>query len=163
MLFVTLHGGKPEKNPHKNNVHAYDGDGKQITSSVLEDSQGVPLDELRGIYLFGKYLYVVVANKDHDSVLCYQGSGTTYQFAGRFVSGESCASISHPFDLTFDDSGNCYVSNQDTNMVTRLAISDGGKIGIPAPVAPVLPANGKFLPGTFVASSASLQPSTTPV
>jgi hypothetical protein len=28
MLFVTLHGGQPGKHPLRNNVHAYDKDGK---------------------------------------------------------------------------------------------------------------------------------------
>jgi hypothetical protein len=51
MLLVTLHGGKPEKNPHKNNIHAYDKDGSKMSASVLDDTEGVILDELRGIPL----------------------------------------------------------------------------------------------------------------
>jgi hypothetical protein len=164
MLFVTLHGGKPENNPHKNNVQAFDKDGNKITPSVLEDTPGVLLDELRGIYRFGNYLYVVNANKTQNSVLCYQGSGTSYQFVGKFVSADSCKGILHPFDLTFDSDGHCYVSSQDTNVVSRLVVSADGKTGKPAPVAPALPANGKFLPGTFVASSVgNLGGPTTPV
>ncbi len=153
MLFVTLHGGKPGKHPVKNNVHAYDKDGKLITPSVLEDTDGVTLDELRGIYLVGKYLYVVNANDTQNSVLCYKGSETDYGFVGKFVSKDTCSGILHPFDLTFDGAGYCYVSSQDTNVVTRLTVSEDGKTGTPAPVAPALPAHGKFLPGTFVASS----------
>jgi hypothetical protein len=153
MLFVTLHGGKPEQDPKKNNVHAHDKDGKKITSSVLEDTEGVTLNELRGIYLVGKYLYVANANNTQNSVLCYEGSETKYNFVGKFVSRETCKGILHPFDLTFDGAGHCYVSSQDTNVVTRLKVSADGKIGTPAPVAPALPAHGKFLPGTFVASS----------
>ncbi|MGB7845506.1 MAG: hypothetical protein WBL63_07810 [Candidatus Acidiferrum sp.] len=165
MLFVTLHGGKPEKNPHKNNVHAYDKGGTNITPSVLEKTEGVILDELRGIHHFGKYLYVVNANKTQNGLLCYRGSRTNYRFAGTFVSRETCRGILHPFDLTFDGAGHCYVSSQDTNVVTRLKVSAGGKIGKPAPVAPALPAHGKFLPGTFVASSVGnlSKPPTTPV
>jgi hypothetical protein len=153
MLFVTLHGGKPGKHPLKNNVHAYDKDGKLATPSVLEDTDGVTLDELRGIYLVGKYLYVVNANNTQNSVLCYNGSGTDYGFVGKFVSKDTCSGILHPFDLTFDGAGHCYVSSQDTNVVTRLTVSADGKIGTPSPVAPALPTHGKFLPGTFVASS----------
>jgi len=163
MLFVTLHGGKPEKNPHKNNVHAYDKDGKKLTSSVLDDFNGVTLNELRGIYLVGGILYVVNANKNQNSVLCYTGSNTKYAFAGTLASSPTSAGIVHPFDLTFDDGGHCYVSSQDTNVVTKLKISDDGKNGTPDSIAPALPANGQFLPGTFVASSVSLQPPTTPV
>jgi hypothetical protein len=164
MLFVTLHGGKPETNPHKNNVHAYDKDGNKITPSVLEDTEGVILDELRGICCFGNYLYVVNANQTQNSVLCYQGSDTGYRFVSKFVSAETCKGILHPFDLTFDGAGYCYLSSQDTNVVTRLAVSADGKTGTPAAVAPALPAHGKFLPGTFVASSVgNLSSPTTPV
>ena len=165
MLFVTLHGGHPEKNPHKNNVHAYGKDGEKITPSVLDDIEGVTLDELRGIYLVGKFLYVVNANKTQNSVLAFQGSGTSYRFASKVVSNETCRGVLHPFDLTLDGAGYCYISSQDTNVVTRLKLSPDGKTATPAPIAPDLPAQGKFLPGTFVASSVGnlSEPPTTPV
>lgn len=165
MLFVTLHGGKPERNPHKNNIHAYDKDGNRITSSVLGDSEGVILDELRGVYLAGKYLYVANANKTQNSVLCYEGSGTQYRFVSRFASSQTCNSILHPFDFSFDGLGYCYLSSQDTNVVTRLIVSQDGRVGTPAPVAAGLPQSGKFLAGTFVASSNGKlsNPATTPV
>ncbi len=153
MLFVTLHGGKPESDPHKNNIHAYDKDGNKITSSVLDDREDVLLDELRGVQFSGKYLYVIDANKTQNSVLCYEGAGTKYRFASRFASNESCKGILHPFDFAFDGLGYCYLSSQDTNVVTRLSVSDDGRIGRAAPVAAALPASGKFLEGTFVASS----------
>jgi len=163
MLFVTFHGGKPDKNPHLNNVHAYDKDGKKITASILQRADGVTPDELRGIYLINGILYLVNANKEQNSVLCYKGAGTDYKFAGKFITGDSCAGILHPFDFAFDDAGHCFVSSQDTNVVTRLKISADGKTGALAPIAPALPPDGKFLPGTFVASNKSLKPATTPV
>jgi hypothetical protein len=165
MLFVTLHGGHPGKSPKKNNVHAYDKSGKKITPSVLDDIEGVTLDELRGIYLVGKFLYVVNANRTQNSVLAFQGSDSCYKFAGKFASHETCKGILHPFDLTFDGAGLCYVSSQDTNVVTRLKISPGGMSGASAPIASELPSQGKFLPGTFVASSVGnlSDPPTTPV
>lgn len=154
MLLVTLHGGKPESNPHKNNVHAYDKDGTLISTSVLVDSgDGAVLDELRGICLLDGHLYIVDANKDHNSVLCYKGAGTKYTFVSKFVANDTCNGILHPFDLTFDDSGHCYVSSQDTNVVTRLTISADRKTVTPAPIAPALPSTGRFCAGTFVASS----------
>jgi hypothetical protein len=163
MLFVTFHGGKPEKNPHKNNVHAYDKDGKQITASVLDDTEGVILDELRGIYFFRNLLYVAIANKMQNNLLCYQGSDTHYRFVSRFASQATCKGILHPFDLTFDGTKYCYVSSQDTNLVTRLTVSADGKTGTPAPIASALV--GTFLSGTFVASSVGTlsDPATTPV
>ena len=154
MLFVTLHGGKPQSDPHKNNVHAYHKDGTRICTSVLLDSGGgLTLDELRGIYLVDKRLYVVNANKDQNSILCYAGAGTEYTFVSKFVAKDSCNGIAHPFDLTFDDSGHCYVSSQDTNIVTRLRVSADRKTATAAPLAPALPAAGQFYPGTFIGSS----------
>jgi hypothetical protein len=156
MLFVTLHGGKPGKSPHKNNVHAYDKGGNRITHCVLDDVENVILDELRGVYRSGKYLYVVNANQTQNSVLCFEGSDTNYKFVGKFVSCETCKGVLHPFDLTFDGAGHCYVSSQDTNVVTRLRVLQEGKAAEPAPIAPALlevHAHGNFLPGTFVASS----------
>jgi hypothetical protein len=163
MLFVTFHGGKPEKNPHKNNVHAYDKDGNQITGSVLDDTDGVILDELRGICFFRNLLYLVIANKMQNNLLCYEGTGTHYRFVSRFASQATCRGILHPFDLTFDGAQYCYVSSQDTNVVTRLTVSPDGKTGRPAPIASALV--GTFLPGTFVASSVGTlsDPATTPV
>ena len=164
MLFVTFHGGKPGRHPHKNNVHAYDKNGKLITPSVLEDTDGVVLDELRGIQSVGPYLYVAVANRTQNSLLCYEGSKTRYRFVGKFASRETTKGILHPFDFTFDDD-NCYLSSQDTNVVTRLAVAKAGKVGKPAPIPSALPAHGKFLPGTFVASSVGSlsRPATTTV
>jgi len=165
MLFVTLHGGKPGKHPLKNNVHAYDKDGKLITPNVLEESDGVLLDELRGIYRAGNLLYVANANRTQNNLLCYQGSDTSYRLVSTFVSQATCKGVLHPFDFTFDGAGYCYVSSQDTNLVTRLKVSADGKTGTPALVAAALPAHGNFLPGTFVASSAGnlSEPPTTAV
>jgi hypothetical protein len=163
MLFVSFHGGKPEKNPHKDNIHAYDKDGTKLTPTVLQQPDGVTLDELRAIYVVGKFLYVVNANKNENCILCYSGKDADYKFVGKFASHADCPAILHPFDLAFDGASNCYVSSQDTNVVTRLKISGGGKTAAPAPVAPALPKCGNFLPGTFVASSVSLELATTPV
>jgi hypothetical protein len=165
MLLVTFHGGKPSAHPLRNNVHAYDKDGKLMSSSVLDDTEGVTLDELRGIHSYGKYLYVLVANKTQNSLLCYEGSETKYRFVSRFASQETTKGILHPFDFTFDGAGYCYISSQDTNLITRLSVTQGGELGRPAPIPSALPAKGKFHPGTFVASQiGSLsQAATTPV
>src|SRR4029077_8604446 len=115
MLFVTLHGGNPERDPHKNNVHAYDKDGNKITSSVLDETDGVILDELRGIYLSGKYLYGANANKTQNSVLFYEGSGRKYRFLSRFATNQTCNGTL----LLFDDASTAplysYLDSQDTN------------------------------------------------
>ena len=165
MLLVTLHGGKPEQDPHKNNVHAYDKEGKKITSSVLDAREDLILNELRGLHLTGTYLYVVNANMHQNSVLCYEGTGTQYRYVSTFASSQTCKGILHPFELAFDGLDYCYLSSQDTNVVTRLIVSSDGKMGKPAPLPPNLSSSGTFLPGTFVASSnGDLPPqATTPV
>jgi hypothetical protein len=165
MILVTLHGGNPGKHPLQNNVHAHDKEGKMITRSVLQDTEGVILNELRGMYLVGNLLYVANANRTQNSLLCFEGADTCYRLVSRFASREMCKGILHPFDFTFDGAGHCYVSSQDTNVVTRLLVSKDGRTGTAAPVAAALPAHGVFLPGTFVASSVGKlsEPETTPV
>jgi len=153
MLFVTLHGNKPGEDSRRNNVHAYDKDGNKITASVLDESPDVILTELRGLYLVGAYLYVANANNTQNSVLCYEGTGTQYRFVSEFASKKTCSGILHPFDFTFDGLGYCYLSSQDTNVVTRLQVSNDAKTARPAQVAAAISAKGTFLPGTFVPSS----------
>jgi hypothetical protein len=153
MLLVTLHGDKPGVHPLRNNVHAYDKEGKLLTPHVLEEDPDVILSELRSICLFGNFLYLANANRTQNSLLCYQGTDTSYRFVSKFVSHETCTGILHPFDFAFDGAGHCYVSSQDTNVITRLKVSADGKVGTPAPTAAALPSHGVFLPGTFVASS----------
>jgi hypothetical protein len=152
MLLVTLHGSKNDNRPHVNNVHAYDKDGNRLSSAVLDDGANVTLSELRGIYQIGKYLYVANANQEQNSILCYEGAGTQYKFVSTFASQKTCNGISHPFDLAFDGKDYMYVSSQDTNVVTRLIITQDGKVGKPAPVAAALQQPGNYLAGTFVGS-----------
>lgn len=162
MLLVTLHGGHPGNHPRRNNVHAYDKNGKLLSPAILEERDELVLDELRGIYLYGKYLYVVVANKTQNSVLCYEGSETSYRFVSKFASQETTEGILHPFDLHFDEAGYCYLSSQDTNVVTRLSVTEGDKTARPAPLPVALEGRGKFSAGTFIASSAgTLSPAAT--
>lgn len=165
MLFVTFHGGKPTKHASLNNIHVYDKNGKLITHSLLEETPGIVLDELRAMRFQGDLLYVVNANKDQNSILCYERHGKSYSYVSTFASSASCPGILHPFDLTFDDAGFCYLSSQDTNVITRLKVSKDGRTGTPADLPAALPKAGKFLPGTFVASTVgSLSvPATTPV
>ena len=94
---------------------------------ALESRDDLILNELRGLCLVGKYLYVVNANMQQNSVLCYEGSGTSYKYVSTFASSETCKGILHPFDLAFDGLDYCYLSSQDTNVVTRLITSKDGR------------------------------------
>src|ERR1043166_4788082 len=134
MFFVTFHQSV-------SNVYAYDDDGNLLNphSPNVLDKDG---DELRGIYLEAAsgYLYVVSGGKKTSKVHCYQGSGTSYKQLSDFISPKHADSIDHPFAVAFDGSGNCYVSNQDTNVVAALAVSSDGLKGTPEAVAASLSA-----------------------
>lgn len=152
MFFVTFHKTIA-------NVYAYDDDGNLLNpkSPNVLDKDG---DELRGVYLKSSsgLLYVVSGGKKQSKVHCYKGSGTSYKQLSDFISPKHADSIDHPFALVFDGRGNCYVSNQDTNVVVALSVSSDGQKGTPEAVASYLSAHypvGKFLQGTLVASSVS--------
>jgi hypothetical protein len=137
------------------NILVYHNNGKPHTQpNLLPTGSGDPkLEELRGFAVVGDLLYVISAHKTVSEILAYQGSkknGLT--FKSILASRDTVNSIFHPFDLTFDSAGHCYVSSQDSNVVT--ALSGSGKA---LPVASYLqqqyPAPNAFLPGTFVAST----------
>jgi hypothetical protein len=70
-------------------------------------------------------------------------------------------SLLHPFGFTFDDLDQGYVSNQDSNVVVRMNVTDFFSATATA-VAPALPSEGTFLTGTFVASSNGSLPGVPP-
>jgi hypothetical protein len=137
------------------NLHAYKDDGTLLEKKVL-DVAGV---ELRGIYLESsqgnEYLYVVDGSKKESKVYCFEGSGTSYKKLDNFITPKQADSIDHPFALAFDGQGNCYVSNQDTNVVAAFSVSSDGQKAKPETVASYLTTlypSGKFLQGTLAAS-----------
>src|SRR5581483_9217263 len=145
MLLVTFHGGKPSKsvpNP-VNNVYAYkDSGGTPLETNVLKGAGDELKDaELRGLAWAYHHLYVANGRKDSNTILRFKGSGSKYDFTNVFASREGGSgqsgidSIFHPYALTFDDTQYCYVSSQDTDVVSRLAVSDSsGKTGSAAPI-----------------------------
>ena len=152
MLLVSFHGAK-EGALGLNNLAAYSGDGDLLNAAVLPSDPAVVLSELRSIRPIPGGLLVVNANKKQSSILRYKGSGTTFVFDGIVFSQAASDGLVHPFDLVLDDTGNAYVSCQDTNLVLRFALPSAPGLGVPARRAPALPAGGTFPPGTFVASS----------
>src|ERR1700733_7768928 len=121
--------------------------------------------------MFGGYLYVANGAKKVSNVLCFQsvnGSMTNYSLMGPFVD-DSVNSIDHPFAMAFSTEGkHCYVSNQDTNVVSILDVASDSKTASAGKLASYLESNygKKFFDGTFVASSNGDLPnlsSTTPV
>jgi DNA-binding beta-propeller fold protein YncE len=81
----------------------------------------------------------------------YHRHGDTFRFMEVLAKTEQVAAMVHPFDVELGDDGRIYVSCQDTNTVVSLV-----ETREPAPVAAHLLKHypdGKFLPGTLVASS----------
>lgn len=173
MFFVSFHGGDGAVN----NIYAYDDAGNLLNPSnpgVLNVHKPEDLSELRDFCFQYGYLYVANGSKHVDNILCFSGSGTTYQKVSDFVYGGSgkhdVVSINHPFALVFDGSAHCYVSNQDSDVVAMLNVSSNYQTAMPGDLPQYLTQRpfdkGKFLAATFVASSYGCLPNvppTTPV
>jgi hypothetical protein len=156
MWYISFHGGSKGIN----NIRVYHDNGDPHAQPDLLPTGGFPaLQELRGFVIAGNLLYVVNAYKKYSQILVYEADGKAgYHFKEVFADG-TINSILHPYDLTFDPQGHCYVSNQDTNVVTGLQAADN-----PLPVASYLQQHyspsDNFLKGTIVASSKGALPGT---
>jgi hypothetical protein len=158
MWYISFHGGSGGSN----NIHVYHDNGQPHNQDKLLPTGGSnpPLQELRGFVLIGDLLYVVNSYKDYSQLLVYQDDASgNYQFSEVFASKETINSILHPYDVTFDPMGNCYLSSQDTNVVTGLKAAN-----YPLPVADYLtqqyPPPDEFFAGTIIASSIGALPNT---
>ena len=162
MLLITFHGdqtGIP-------NVYCLSDGGATLATLALQGlPSGMTLEELRGLAVYNGNLYVVVASGPSDSVMGFQGppnQSSQLSYLGTMIGGGQ--SIMHPFGIVFDASAspavNCYVSNQDSNVVAQIALTAGsnglmtGSLGSGCQSSYL---SGKynasqFLDGTFVAS-----------
>ena len=163
MLLVTFHGGPP---PGINNVYAYDtANGECLTQTALTVKDGVELSELRALLLTGEFLYVANGGKTTSNVLCYTAptNGSSFTFASTVIAdtlskkGHFETAIAHPFGLAFDNE-TCYVSNQDTNVVASVTLTNSGQTGSlgsgcqSSYLTSLFPSPDVFLDGTYVAS-----------
>ena len=156
MWYISFHGGSSGVNK----ILIYHDSGRQHSHPDLLPTGGSnpALQELRGFGVVGDLLYVVNAYKKYSQILVYLAGGAgDYSFKEIFASKDTINSILHPYDLTFDPQGHCYVSSQDTNVVTGLKGADS-----PLQIASYLqlqyPSPDKFLAGTIVASSIGALP-----
>jgi DNA-binding beta-propeller fold protein YncE len=111
-----------------------------------------PLHIARGFALVGDDLYIASAWRKDSHIARYHRHGDTFHFKEVLANTKQVAAMVHPFDVELGDDGRIYVSCQDTNTVVSLV----PETREPAPVAAHLRKqypNGKFLPGTLVASS----------
>lgn len=138
-----------------NNVVAYDDDGALVTTTVLQG--GPDMAELRALNLVSDtVLWVLSGGAGSSEILAFERSGSgndAFKYTGKPVAQYAKGSaLLHPFDFVFDPQGNCYVSNQDTDVVARLDVDPSFLSATPAPPPKSLQGRGTFWPGTFVAS-----------
>ena len=184
MLLVTFHGGsksdptgtgsdpsgansgEPSTGSEPiNNIYGYSTkDGTLETEAALHGMPGkVNLDELRAMAVHNGNLYVVNGSKKNTYVFVFQGppkKGPKFDYLDTVIGAGQ--SIMHPFGIAFDPSlPNCYVSNQDSNVVAQVNLTVGkhgvvtgtlGKDCQSSFLKGKYPSPDKFLDGTFVAS-----------
>jgi NHL repeat-containing protein len=137
------------------NIGVFEDDGcpRKKHPLLLDSSPAAhPLHIARGFALVGDDLYIANAWRRDSHIALYQRHGDTFRFKEVLAKTEQIAAMVHPFDVELGDDGRIYVSCQDTNTVVSLV----PKTREPAPVAAHLLKHypdGKFLPGTLVASS----------
>jgi len=137
------------------NIGVFEDDGSpcKMHPLLLDPSPAAhPLHIARGFAWVGDDLYIASAWRKDSHIARYHRHGDTFRFQEVLVKTEQVAAMVHPFDVELGDDGRIYVSCQDTNTVLSL-VPETRK---PAPVAAYLRKhypNGKFLPGTLVASS----------
>jgi hypothetical protein len=156
MWYISFHGGSSGVN----NILVYHNSGHQHSHPDLLPAGGSnpALQELRGFCIVDDSLYVVNAYKKYSQILVYEaGADGGYSFKEVFASKDTINSILHPYDLTFDPQGHCYVSSQDNNVVTGLKGSDS-TLEIASYLLQQYPPPDKFLAGTIVASSVGALP-----
>jgi hypothetical protein len=157
-LYVTFHGGKPtEEIPDPIEVVVSYGVGSGgnwalQNANVLNLPTGQN-NELRDIQLASDGNFYLVNGYKHGSVVWQiprkglKSGHSPAVFTGR----DKVVSIDHPFALAFGpDMADCYISNQDTNVVVRVHGS-GHHSGKAEAINGSIPGSD-FLPGTFVAS-----------
>jgi hypothetical protein len=137
------------------NIGVFEDDGspRKVHPLLLDSSPAAhPLHIARGFALVGDDLYIASAWRRDSHIALYRRHGDTFRFKEVLVKTEQVAAMVHPFDVELGDDGRIYISCQDTNIVLSLV----AETREPGPVAAHLRKqypNGKFLPGTLVASS----------
>lgn len=159
--YVSFHGG--EEKTSLNNIHVYSRNGSHVRKALNKESVpvGIELRELRG-FTFGPdgNLYVVNAYFDYSEVLKFKGTlsrNRQHDFVGVFAKRDkhSNPGLFHPFNVTFDSDSNLYVSNQNSQIVSRYygVKSPLTLQGSPMPMPDGLGHAKGLPPGTFVPSA----------
>jgi hypothetical protein len=172
MLLVTFHGGSSGLN----NISAYSHKhGKLEQDTVLAEPSTNPsqgqLSELRAMVMANDILYVANGAKSQSTVLAYPVPSSLPKSAPWFTNpsvligptvtnNQFTTSIAHPFGIAFENEATCFISNQDTNVVSQVTVSNAGQSGelaaVSAYLSQTLFQGGTFLEGTFVASQVGI-------
>jgi hypothetical protein len=137
------------------NIGVFEDDGSQRKKHplLLDASPAAqPLHIARGFALVGDDLYIANAWRKDSHIARYQRHGDTFRFKEVLVKTEQVAAMVHPFDVELGDDGRIYISCQDTNTVVSLDPESRKPASVAAHLRKQYP-DGKFLPGTLVASS----------
>ncbi len=152
MFWISYQG---ESRHGVDNIGVFEDDGSPRKKHPLlldPAPKAEPLHIARGFALVGDDLYIANAWRRDSHIARYHRHGDMFHFEEVVANTAQVAAMVHPFDVELGDDGRIYVSCQDTNTVLALA----PKSCEPAPVAEHLRRHypdGKFLPGTLVASS----------
>ncbi len=136
------------------NIGVFEDDGspRKIHPLLLDPSPAAhQLHIARGFALVGDDLYIASAWRRDSHIARYHRHGDTFSFKEVLVKTEQVAAMVHPFDVELGDDGRVYVSCQDTNTVVSLVPKTRKPAQVAAHLRKQYP-NGKFLPGTLVAS-----------
>lgn len=150
--YVTMHGEEGALSQ----VFALDGTGA-VLGPVLGalPTAEAPLDELRGMVVFGDGQLAVISAKSASSRAILFGTPDPATGVRPFRSvlvrrGGSNPAFVHPYQLAVGPEGALYASNQDTNTITRYEGMGSWFRGSPMQVPSGLSGFGTLLPGTVV-------------
>jgi hypothetical protein len=130
-----------------------DGSSRKEHPLLLDPSPtGHALHIARGFALLGDDLYIANAWRKDSHIALYQRHGETFRFKKVLAKTQQIAAMVHPFDVELGDDGRIYISCQDTNTVVSLVPNTRKPALVAAHLRKHYP-DGKFLPGTLVASS----------
>jgi NHL repeat len=137
------------------NIGVFEDNGspRKLHPLLLDPSPSAqPLHIARGFALAGDDLYIANAWRKDSHIARYHRHGDAFRFKEVLAKTEQVAAMVHPFDVELGDDGRIYVSCQDTNTVVALVPGDRKPAQVAAHLLKHYP-NGRFLPGTLVASS----------
>jgi DNA-binding beta-propeller fold protein YncE len=137
------------------NIGVFEDNGspRKVHPLLLDPSSTAhPLHIARGFALVGDDLYIANAWRQDSHIARYQRHGDTFRYAEILAKTEQIAALVHPFDVGLGDDGHIYISCQDTNTVVSLVPTTRKPASVATHLRKHFP-DGKFLPGTLVASS----------